>query len=216
MSKPLNQTGMGDIWPTAAQLWRESAQYAWVSITVNDRSFGLCRYNLSDRSPSNRPSTHCQYRYPSPRRSGPSWSRPTPLLHDLSGTFRRFMSLVQKTLVLNAQSAESLADRSKQKKGSNQCFTSVLFSPLRPSRRSRHVFSTAILSAALPALQPALSLRMRWVATLSRVLSPVALLARCVTKSRASAAKQKTRLSIGATNNFDRRSGYFLRGGFAF
>jgi hypothetical protein len=124
--------------------------------------------------------------------------------------------LAQKTLVLNAQSADSLILKTKQKKGSNQCFTSVLFSPLRPSRRSRHVFSTAILSAALPALQPALSLRMRWVATLSRVLSPVALLARCVTKSRASANKQKTPLSIGATSNFDRRSGYFLRGGFAF
>jgi hypothetical protein len=54
------------------------------------------------------------------------------------------------------------------------------------------------------------------VLTLLQGLSLGPLSARLVTKSRKSANKLKTRLSLGATSNFDRRSGYFLRGGFAF
>lgn len=202
----MNRTRMGDIWPTIAQLWREIAHCGGRCIKAHDSSVGLCKSHVVDGSSSNRPTTHCQYRYPSPRRSGPFWARPTPLFCGPQGILRSFAGLVQKALVLTPQNAESLNDKTKQKKGSNQCLTSVLFSPRRPSRRFRHV-STATLSAGLPVPQPVPSLQTLWVVIPSRVQSLVALLAHCVTKSQTSAAKAKTRLSIGAANNFDRRSG---------
>jgi hypothetical protein len=123
---------------------------------------------------------------------------------------------VHKTLVLNTLSGDSLVHKAKQKKGSIQCFTSVLFSPLRLSCRSRLVFSTLILSAALPGLRQVFLALNSLVLTLLQGLPLGRLLVRYVMKSRKSAAKHKARLSIGATNNFDRRSVSFLRGGFAF
>jgi hypothetical protein len=69
------------------------------------------------------------------------------------------------------------------------------------------------LSAALPALQLVLSSQTLQAATLSQAQSLVALLARFVTKSQASAAKNIPS-QFGATKHFDRRSGYPLSGGF--
>jgi hypothetical protein len=206
MFQPMIRTEMREILPTTAQLWREIAQLVGGAIMANDRSDKLCKLDDIKRSQSNWPTIHCHYRYPSPRRSGPFWVRPTPPSFDLLETLHRFVGLVQKTLVLTTQSAVSSWRKTKQKKGSSQCFTSVLFSPLRPSRHFRHV-STTILSAALPALQLVPSSQTHWVATLSQVPSLVALLVRCVTKSRAFAAKLNKHLSVGAANNFDRRSG---------
>jgi hypothetical protein len=134
------------------------------------------------------------------------------------GVFRRSFRAVQKTLVLLGQNADSKRNKTKQtsmqNKGSKLCLNSVLSSPRQQSLRFPLV-STTTLSAALPALQLVPSSLTQLVATLLPVPSLVAQPAHFVTKSQASAAKNITSQS-GTFQNFDRRSGYPLSGGFAF
>lgn len=207
--------------PMKIQLWRETAHLCAALKTTDDRSIALCKSTYVEGSASNPALLHCQYRYPSPRRSGPFWARPTPLFAARMGDLRLHARAPQKTLVLRAQNADSARHNITQNKGSNLCNLSVLFSPSQQLARFRHV-STMILNAALQALPVVRSSRTRLASTRSRALLSVVLLARCVTNSRASAAK--TLASFGAltirllraTNTFSRRSGFPLSGGFAF
>ena len=210
---------MRDYQPTRTQLWREFAHIKRLAAKADDSCVSLCKSEFVDGSHNERATLHCQYRYPSPRRSDPFLGlRPTSLFQRPLGVFRRCLLAVQKMLVLLAQNADSTRNKTKQNsmqyKGSNLCLNSVLSSPRQQSLRFPHV-STATLSAALPVLQWVRLPRTLLVATLSLALSLVALLARFVTKSQASAAKNIPS-QFGAHRNFDRRSGYPLSGGFAF
>ncbi len=212
-------TTMRDYQPTGTQLWRETAHIGQSMTKADDSCVSLCKSRFVVGSHNARATLHCQYRYPSPRRSGPYFrARLTPLFALPLGVFRRCVRTVQKTLVLQVQNADSKRNETKQNsmhnKGSNLCLNSVLSSPQQQSLRFPHV-STTTLSAALPALQQALLSLTQQAATLLPVPSLVALLARFVTKSQASAAKNIPS-QFGATKHFDRRSGLPLSGGFAF
>lgn len=205
----------GDFRPMVMQLWREMAQNGQARTMADDRSETACERQIVNGSPSNRPATYCQYRYPSPRRSGPLRARPTPfaLLRAGSmalgtcktGDLRQSTDAAQKTLVLQAQSSDSAPNKTKQNKGSYLCNLSVLSSPLRPSVHFLRA-STTILNAALQALPLVRSSQTAQVAMRLPVRSLGAPLAHCVTKSRASAAKTST--SFGAPNLLNRRAGY--------
>jgi hypothetical protein len=213
---------MRGFWPINTQLWREMAHFDGIVRKVDDRPDLVCQRNLIDSPPSNRASIICQYRYPSPRRSGPLRARSTPLFARLFAQravdLCRPAQITQKTLVLQGETFDSaqiiLTQNSMHKKGSNPCLNSVLFSPLRLSRRFRHV-STLILSAALSVQQAGQSSPMKSVLTRSSALPLAAQLAHFVTTSRASVAKAIA-LLFGTTNNFDRRSGFPPSGGFSF
>ena len=215
----MTRTAMREYWPTKTQLWRESAHIGLSAPKADDRCVSLCKSEFVDGSHNERATLHCQYRYPSPRRSDPFFKvRPTPLFLRPLGVFRRHVFAAQKMLVLRLQSADSVRNKIKQNsmqnKGSNLCLNSVLSSPRQQSLRFPHVLTTT-LSAGLPALQLVLSSLTSQAAVLSPVPLLVAQLVRFVTKSRASAAKN-TLSQFGAFQNFDRRSGHLLSGGFAF
>ncbi len=212
-------TCMRELWPTDLQLWRESAHFGQSTMKVDDSRGSLCKSNFVDGSLDQSTALHCQYRYPSPRRSDPfSGLRPTSLFLRSLEVFRRSFRAVQKMLVLLGQNADSTPNKTKQtsmqNKGSNLCLNSVLSSPRQQSLRFPLV-STTTLNAALPALQLVQSSLTQLAATLSQGPSLVALLARFVTKSQASAAKNIPS-QFGAITHFDRRSGFSLSGGFAF
>ena len=204
--------------PIKLQLWREMAHFEGALIAGNDSADGLCKSAYVDGPSSNRSFLHCQYRYPSPRRSGPFGSRPTPLFAGLLVELRRLSRLAQKTLVLWRQTADSSANKptqnSMQNKGSTLCSISVFFSPLWLSRLFRRA-STMTSSAASRVRPLVLSSQAPRVATPSLVRLLVAPQARCVTNSLVSAAKANTPL-FGASIQYDRRSGIPLSGGFAF
>ena len=210
---------MRDNRPTVTQLWRETAHAGRPTTKADDSRFSLCKSWIVDGSQNQRTALHCQYRYPSPRRSDPILGfRPTPLFWGPLGVFRRCFRAVQKMLVLHVQNADSKRNKTKQtsmqNKGSKLCLNSVLSSPRQQSLRFPHV-STTTLSAALPAQQQALSSQTLQVATPLPVPSLVAQPARFVTRSQASAAKNIPSL-LGAFQKFDRRSGFSLSGDFAF
>lgn len=211
------RTQMGAFWPTKIQLWREMADKSVGRKKANDSLDRLCKSSFTDAPFSNGPVPYGKYRYPSPRRSDHILVRPTPLFRAETGDLRRLRQGVQKMLVLRAYWADSVANNKMQYKGSNLCKNSVLSSLLAPLRRFRHV-STMILSAALPAQRLVRLSQMPLVEASSQAPLSVALLARCVTKSRASAAKTNTPFwnSRGSQNTLNRRSGTSLSGGFAF
>jgi len=204
--------------PIKMQLWRELAYLSVSCFESDDRADLLCKPTNVDGSPSNRSVPHCQYRYPSPRRSGPFGSRPTPLFLRGLVDLCRVAPWVQKTLVLHAQRADSNGNKptqnSMQNKGSTLCLNSVFFSPLRLSRLFRSAW-TMTSNVVLQGPLRALSSQAPQVAMLSQVQLSAAPLARCATKSLVSAAKANAPLA-GAFIQFDRRAGFLLRGGFAF
>jgi len=200
------------------QLWRESAHLGARAVTPNDTASILCNVQCVDGPTSKRSSLHCQYRYPSPRRSGPFGPGPTPLSGIPLVDLRRVSGAVQKALELWAQTPDSALNKieqsKKQNKGSKLCLKSVFFLPQRRSRLFRRVWtmtSNAVLQARLRGplsqVQPA--------ATPSLGLLWAALLARFATKSHVSAVKAQTPFR-GAHHQFDRRSGHPLSGGFAY
>ena len=213
----MDQADMRENWPTEMQLWREMAHLSGALQTGNDRSVLLCKSLFVDRPPSNRSALHCQYRYPSPRRSGPIWARPTPLLRQIAGDLRLFRRCIEKTLVLPVQTADSVRKNTKQNqmqnKGSKLCLNSVLSSQLQQSLRFLHV-STMICSAVSLAQRLVPLSQTRQALTLSPAQSLVAQLAHFATRSHASAAKAITSLR-GTSKHIDRRSGYNLSGGFS-
>ena len=205
---------MREYWPIKIQLWREMAHFVCGWIIGHDRSDLLCERHRMSRSNSIWAALYCQYRYPSPRRSVLSEIRPTPLSCGGVWEFGRSVGVEQKSLVLRTQTSDSAPHKTKQKKGSNQCYISVLSSPQPQLHLCRHVW-TMILNAALP-VQPQVPLfRTPLVVTPSQVPSLVAQLARCVTKLRAFAVNLILSL-IGAFQTIYRRSGFPLSGGFAF
>lgn len=203
---------IGGIRRSKMQFWRENADPRHPALLGDDGLRGLCQREDAKRAPSRFPFAHCQYRYPSPRRSDRFAVRPTPPF--AMGGNRPFGDTSQIPVVIHRKIADSAPYKTNHYKGSNTCVISVSFSRLWPLRACRPVW-TAILSAAWPALRLVPSLPMQWAATRSRVLSSVAPLARFVTKSPRPAAKLIP--PSGVVNNLNRRSGLWPRGGgFAF
>lgn len=207
--------------------WRELAEVRGVPREVDDSPASLCERDGVVGSSSKRPTTHCQYRYPSPRRSGPSGSRPTPFIPvrlvaseeggEQAGGLRSFATPFHFFLVLQRKTADSTPHKTKQNKGSPSWFISDFFLPQRRLSHSRHVL-TATLSGALRALPLVLWWQTASAQAPSLVHSLVAPLVRCATRLHASAAKA-SRQHIAphrAIHQFDRRAGFSLSGGFAF
>ena len=186
---------LGGIQPMTPQLWREMAHLAGLHTAAHDRSDFPCHRLHEGWKDNVLTKLHCQYRYPSPRRSGPFGFRPTPLSAQGAVDLCQLETSVQKTLVLGAQSSDSAMHNTKQKKGSILCNLSVLSSLLPRLAHFPHVSTvTSSVASRVPQLAP-LS-QTAQVATPSQAPSLVAQLARFVTKSRASAAK--TNASFGA------------------
>ena len=179
---------MREFWPSEMQLWREMAHFSGRPDLSTDRYRVVCKRLDVGRSSSKRSASHCQYRYPSPRRSGPFGFRPTPLGLSGNGEFCQSCDCCEKTLVLARNCADSGRYKTKQIKGSIPCKLSVFFSPQRPSRRFRHV-SITTSSAALLAQPRVQSWPTPSAQTQSPAQSPAVLPALCATKSPTSAAK---------------------------
>ncbi len=179
---------MREFWPTYTQLWREMAHFPAGLIMAADRLGPLCQRRDVDRPSSKRAVPHCQYRYPSPRRSGPSGSRPTPSGFVRIGEICQSRERREKLLVLAGDCADSAPYKTKQNKGSKTCKHSVFFSPQRPSRRFRPV-STMTFSVVPWVPQQAPSSLTPLAQTLSPALSLVASPVACATKSPRSAVK---------------------------
>ena len=194
--------------PMTTQLWREMAHFDGAAHEGSDRSFGLCNDTNVDGSLSNRTSLHCQYRYPSPRRSGPFGSRPTPLFHGVVVDFRCSCKPREKNLVLQVETTDSDANKIKhetvQNKGSQKCLNSVLSSLSQPSRRFPRA-STMTSNAGLRARPLVPSPQTLLASIRSQVRLWAVQLACCATNSPVSAAK--TFASSGVFTHFDRRSG---------
>ncbi len=219
--------GMGGNLRKPTLFWRELAEVGGVPCEADDSPASLCEREGVVGSSSKRPTTHCQYRYPSPRRSGPSGSRPTPFIPvwlvasekggEQAGGLRSLMTPLNFFLVLQRKTADSTPHKTKQNKGSPSWFISDFFLPPRRSYHSQRV-STATLSGALRALPLVLWWQTALAQAPSLVHSLVVPLARCATRLHASAAKA-SRQHIAphrAIHQFDRRAGFFLRGGFVF
>jgi len=179
---------MRRFWPIDPQLWREMAHSIELAETRDDSPVGLCDGPYVDGLFSKQSGSHCQYRYPSPRRSGISRSRPTPPFARKVDAFCRSRERDEKTLVLMDESADSARHKINQNKGSTLCLNSVSSSRLRPSRRFPHVSTTTLNVALQVQLQGPLS-RTPLVEMRSPAPSQAALLALCATNSRPSAAK---------------------------
>lgn len=194
------------------QFWRENADPCRTVMRSDDGGDALCQREDAKRAPSRFPFAHCQYRYPSPRRSDRFAVRPTPPF--ATGGNCPFDSAFQIPVVKHRKIADSAPYKTNHYKGSNTCVISVSFSRPWPLRACRPVW-TAILNVAWPALRLVPSLPTRWAATRSRALSSVVPLARFATKSQRPAAKLIP--PSGVVNNLNRRSGLWPRGGgFAF
>ena len=210
----MNRAIMGKNWPIKAQLWRETAHFVG-RVNTGDDSLDRACHDISMRgSFSKRSDLNCQYRYPSPRRSAPFGSRPTPPSRVAVVDLRRPSAQIQKPLDLRAQTADSARDKTNQKKGSTPCLKSNPSSPLQLSRRFRRVSTVTSSVALLAPLRARLRLMPLALIQSQARLSAV-LLARFATKLRASVAKTSPS-PIGTFTSLNRRSGFLLSGGFAF
>lgn len=212
----LANTVMGGDWPSDLQLGRESAESCPKVKFAADRAGVLCNSRVVAGMLSKQERTHCRYRYPSPRRSGPFLVRPTPKGFCPIADLRHSDLAGKKTLVLMGQTSDSAAHKTKQNKGSIQCTNSKSFLPQRPRYRCRPV-STMIWNGASPVPRQARSSQTRPVAMSSQGPSLAALLAPCVTRSRTSAANgtSPSRAPVAQTQ-INRRSGSRPSGGFLF
>ncbi|MFQ3184668.1 MAG: hypothetical protein ACI9RO_000649 [Alteromonas macleodii] len=197
------QIGVCDIWPIKEQLFWKLTQPAAIWIIANNRSVGL------------HPATYFQRGYIFLCHSYLLLVKPRHFLCNLLSALRPVMRLVLKTLALNAQNKSSLSLKVTQKKVNNQYFTTTLFSFMRPRCRFWSV-STTILRVTLWVPQLVKSLQTCWWANLAMVLLLVALMVRFSIKLQTFAAKAKSCILIGATNNFDCCLRYSLNGGFTF
>lgn len=195
---------LGGFWPSNLQPWREIAHVKGRMKFVDDSLLAACHGSGVAGSSSNWPATYCQYRYPSPRRSGPLRVRPTSLPNANVGDLCRSSRAAQKSLVFEWQRADSAPYKTKQKKGSYLCNLSVLSSLLRPSGLLAHVWTT-ILNAGLRAPQRVQSSLTAQAVMPSRVPSLVAQPVRFATKLRGSVAK--TNALSGAQHHLNRRTG---------
>ena len=207
----MTQGNLRGNWPIETQLWRELAHLGGRADTGDDSSNVSCNCVNVAGLMTKQSALRLRKRYPSPRRSGPFRVRPTPLF---AGELRRRTGMVEKTLVLQVQNADSARNKTNQNKGSNLCNLSVSFSPSRPSARFRPVLTT-ISSAGLRALPQVRSSRMPRVSTLSPALPLVALRARFATKLPTFVANRLI-APFGVPDFINRRSGASPCGGFAF
>ncbi len=181
--------GVGGFWPMQAQLWREMAHSAGRLIKGHDRLGDLCQPFIVDGLFNNQPPTYCQYRYPSPRRSGPfSGAGPTPPFWGATADPYRAPARVQKGLVFGGKTADSVAHNNKQSKGSIQCNIFVLSPHSRPSLRFPRAFWTTTLNGVWPGRRQVRSLRTWSAATSSPGPSRAVPQALCATKSPGFAA----------------------------
>lgn len=183
---------MRNNWPMEIHAKRELADISALRHMAGDRPTAPCNRAVVDGASSKRSTIYCHYRYPSPRRFGPSGTGPTPLSTLPVGELRRFQRAAHKWLVLCAESADSSAHRNLQNKGSHPWFISVYCSPPRPSLRSRRA-SRMILSAGSQVQPLAHSSQMQWAAMSSRGPLLAAPQVRCATKSPAPVTRTQFR-----------------------
>lgn len=213
---------MSGNWRMGIHFWREMAEVDGCVSNGDDSPETLCKPHFADGVISNYSTAHCQYRYPSPRRSDRFAVRPTPssYCNEVARGAVKSRSCVREWqiyVVSRGKTSDSGGHKTKQTKGSLTCINSVSFSQPPLSHRFQLVWTqtSSVASRALQRVQSSLTPR---VAMSSPARSWAALLARFATNLPAFAANPAylTGAFAGASIIHDRRAGFPLRGGFSF